>query len=353
MIFSADKNHNVKETKEVHYEFLNALYFNSRISIRQLAKKFKISQHTLSKNLKTFSSLYEFFYTLDLDTNALGFSEARILTIKFDKIPDIKLLKKRFNADFVVQNAYFGIGDFDLILHIICKNQTDYIKWLFRFRVEFNNYKPKVKVCTLNDFAEGFLPINNKLLSYSDKINLDEKKILAKLLENSRMKIGRMAKDVYMTQMKIVYILKKLQKNSIIKKFTYNIQNPDKRIFLFYTVVAMPNENHRSKLLVNFLENILYGEDQNQTTTDYSVVCDTSGHFDSIFFCNFKDGETLNKRGPPLLEKTWKEENPIIEKSILTELIKGKWPFNANSYSEWLKILEHEKSNPTKFTVYK
>ncbi len=98
-----------------------------------------------------------------------------------------------------------------------------------------------------------------------------------------------------------------------------------------------------------FLKTIINGEQKDEVTTDYSVICDTSGHFDAVYFCNFKDGTTFNERGPNSLKRIWESESPIVEQGILTELITGKWPFNTNNYIKWPIELEEIERRPIKF----
>lgn len=174
-----------------------------------------------------------------------------------------------------------------------------------------------------------------------------------RLTENSRVRLKELSKTTKLSQMKLIYTIKKLKKLGIIRQFTTCIQNPDKRIFLFYTIVNIPNEDHHRYALPKFLDIIINGEQEKEITTDYSIVCDTSGHFDSIYFCNFENGTALNERGPNLLKKLWTSEYPVIEQAILTELITGKWPFNANNYVRWRTVMKDLSKKPPKFEIYK
>lgn len=342
-----------KIEEHLPYDLLKRLYLDSRVSIKQLEKDFGISHHTISKYLKESENRYKLYYTLDIDTNLLGFSEARILGVKFERVPDLKLLQSVLSNDPFVQNAYLATGDFDLIMHVVGLNYIEYYRWEYKFRMGFSHYKPRLKVSTLNDMVEGFMPISSKLIPNSKGIDETEKKILIKLIENSRIKLKELSKTTKLSQMKLIYTIKKLKKLGIIRQFTTGIQDPDKRIFLFYSVVNTPNEDHHRKTLPKFLKNIIERGKKNEITTDYSVVCDTSGHFDAVYFCNFKDGTALDERGPNFLKKVWESELPVVEQGILTELITGKWPFNANNYTKWRVELEEIERKPIKFEIYK
>ena len=341
-----------KSIELVDSKILYELYLNSRVSINDLAKKFGVSHHTMGNRVRKLEERYGLCYTVEVNTELLGFSEPRVLEVRFEKVPELRLLKKVLGNDPFVQNAYLISGDFDLILHVVGLNYIEYSHWEFKFRMGFSNYKPRVKAATLNHMVEGFIPINSKLIHMSKEINSIEKKILIKLIENSRIRVKELSETLKLSQMKVLYAISKLEKRGIIVRFSTFIQNPDKRIFLVYSIAYIPNKEHHHKALPEFLNRIIKGEQENEITTDYSVVCDTSGHFDAIYFCNFKDGTTLNERGSAFLKRTWESESPVVEQGIMTELIAGKWPFNANNYTRWRIELEKIENNPIRFETY-
>lgn len=350
MTASNSERERIKE--KLPHELLRLLYLNSRMSVKQLSKELDISYHTVSKYLKLCEEKYSLHYTIDVNTHMLGFSEARLLGVKFERVPDIKLLKKHFENDPLVQNVYLGSGDFNLLIHVIGTEPIKYDVWQYKFRLEFCHYKPRVKECALSVFDEGFMPIRNKLIKESKNINESEKKILIELILNSRLRLKDLSKRTKLSQMRVIYKVKKLQALGIIKSFTVCVQNPDKRLFIFYGGAIIPNEFHHPTLLLKVLEKIINEEDIRNTTTDYSVVCDSTGHYDFVGFCNFKDGTACLERGPEYMKKVWESEYPIIDQCILTDLIIGKWPFNSNNYVEWQKAIEKEKSNPIKYKIY-
>lgn len=351
MTASKDERSNIEA--HLPHDMLKELYLNSRVSIKELERKFGISHHTLSKCLKECEEKYGLTYTLDIDTSRLGFSEPRIITVKFqESVPEIELLKKTLEKDPFVQNAYLAAGDFDLILHIVAFGQANYIGWLFGFRVKFSHYKPVVKVVTLDDVAEGFMPINSIAIKRSDVINESEKALLLKLTENSRKKVKHLAKETGLSQMKIIYLMKSLYDKKIIRKFTTCIQRPDKRIWMFFTISLMPSEDHKPQLQTRLINEIARGEDERGITTDYSVVYDTSGHFDSVLFCNFKSGIELEHRGPGLFDRLWKTESPKFEKAMLISIITGILPFNKNSYVEWTALVNKENTKIKKIEPF-
>ena len=54
-----------------------------------------------------------------------------------------------------------------------------------------------------------------------------------------------------------------------------------------------------------------------------------------------------------LFERVWKGENPISQKTILTQIIIGKWPVNTNGYVKWRVEMEFDEKNSVKFEIYK
>ncbi len=349
---TASKNERNNIEAHLPHDMLKELYLNSRVSIKELERKFSISHHTLSKCLGGCEEKYGLYYTLDIDATKLGFSEPRLITVKFEKVPDIALLKKVLGADPVVQDAYLSSGDFDLLLIVIGSDSINYENWEFIFRIGFSKYKPRVKTSTLNKFMEGFMPINSKLVKLSKEIDDGEKAILERLIKNSRIRIKDLSKETNMSESQVIHIINNLKRKGIVRKFTTCIQNPDHRILLFYSVVLFIGGDHHPELLLKFIDKIINGEQINHVTTNYSVVCDTSGAFDCIYFCNFNDGTALNDRGPMFLKKAWHAEEPVTEQCILTELIAGKWPFNTNSYVHWGTTLDEGNNKPKKFKVY-
>lgn len=174
---TASNSEREKIKEKLPHELLRLLYLNSRISVKQLSKELGISYHTTSKYLKLCKEKYDLHYTIDVNTHILGFSEARLIAVNFEKMPDIKLLKRYFENDSFVQNAYLGSGDFNLLIHVIGTDPIKYDYWQYKFRLEFCHYKPRVKQCTIGIMNEGFMPIRDKLIRESKNISDSEKDI--------------------------------------------------------------------------------------------------------------------------------------------------------------------------------
>ena len=144
-----------------------------------------------------------------------------------------------------------------------------------------------------------------------------------------------------MTQMRVIYIMKKLEERKIIKKYAALVQSPDKHLFISYASSHTFVKWH-DKLLLKFLEEMIK-EDLHEVTNDYCLMCNANGSHDIFFMCTFQNGEVAAKRGAEILRDLWKEEDSKVEKTILTSLLVGKWPFHLESYNQQLKDIEHRK----------
>ncbi|MGA3021081.1 MAG: winged helix-turn-helix transcriptional regulator [Candidatus Micrarchaeales archaeon] len=336
-----------KESKEyveteLPYRLFIEIYKNSRRSLKELGRSLHISYHTISKTLKRLEDKYNIVYALELDTNKLGFSEGRIITIKFEERPDLDYLKQRFQKDIFVQEAYLAEGDFDLLFYVVGLTSKDFMTWQWKLRSELRKYKPTLKISTVNSYTLGFFPIRNELLSISEVISNADKKILEVLNDNSRVKLKELVLKTKITQMRVIYALKKFKETGIIQRFAALTQKPDKRIFLAYGMYVSPGENH-PKLEFDFL-NELIKEDEHEITSDYSLILDAVGTYDSFYICSFENGEQLSRRGPDLQKNLLNEESPRIDRAVLTGILVGKWPFHLDDYDYYKMLVKKDRS---------
>lgn len=315
---------------ELPYKILMSIYDDSRASLRKLGDDMKISYQTVAATLSDLEKKYDIYYTLELDETKLGFSEGRIITVKFERQPEIKTLKEKLNKEIFIQNAYLTTGDFDLLLYVVGLTHKDFHIWQFNLRKNMSEYKPTFRFSTLDEFFIGFLPMRSDFLRESTVLSPVEKEILSLLNDNSRMRLKDIVKKTKVDQSKVIYVIKKLKQMGIIKRFTALTQNPNKRIIMAYNILITPGKDHE-KLSLNFSKELL-NENFKEITNDYSIMANTTGAFDGFEMCNFESGEKLAQRGPELVQKLWAQENPKIEKAILVGALVGKWPFHLERY---------------------
>ena len=200
---------------ELPYEILMSLYKNSRASLRELGRDLGISYHTINTTLKELEKKYKIEYTLEIDASRLGFTESRIITIKFGTMPDINYLKTRITKDIFIQNAYLAEGEFDLLLHIVGIGEKDFQSWQWSLRMDLSNYKPSFKFCTVSDWMVGFLPLREELIRQTSVLSKTEINVLVLLNLDSRIRIKEISKKLRLPPSRIVYIIKKLRNDYI------------------------------------------------------------------------------------------------------------------------------------------
>jgi DNA-binding Lrp family transcriptional regulator len=320
-----------------------ALYENSRVSFRELGRKLNISHNTIATVIKNCQEKYSLVYTLELSEQALGFSEGRLITIKFEKIPDIGLLKEKFQKDSFVQDAYLASGDFDLLLYVVGLTAQDFQSWQFNLRKNFHDYGPLLKTSTVSYHTVGFFPLRNEIIMESAVLNNTDKRILALLNGDSRMKLKELIKKGNTTQMRVIYTVKKLKEKGIIRRFSALTQNPEKKLFLAYGALLTPIKEH-SKLSLSLAAEYIK-ENLHEVTNECCLVVDANGAYDTFYICTFENGEMMAKRGPSLLKTLWAEENPKIESALLTGIIVGKWPFHLEEYRTYKEFVKAQTND--------
>jgi DNA-binding Lrp family transcriptional regulator len=322
--------------EELPYKILIGLYENSRSSMKKLGRELNISYHTVGATIKKLEKKYELNYTLELDETKLGFSEGRLVTIKFGKPPKSEYIREKLAKDIFVQAAYSAVGDFDILLYVVGLTNKDFQKWQFELRMKLSEYGPGFRSSTINEFTAGFFPLRNELIEKSPILSETEKRIIKILNENSRIKFSQLIKKSKTTQMRVVYTLQKLKANGTIKRFSTLTQNPDKRLFLAYTVSLIPNESHITLWKDWWAE--MMKEDKYEATNDYSIIADVNGSCDGFYISTFKDEQSMSARGAEMTSRVWESEKPTIEKAMLIGKIVGKWPFHRQGYPLEAKI---------------
>ena len=326
---------------ELPYELLKALYNNSRLSLRDLAKQHGVSHHVISYLLKRLERDYGIVYTLELDENKLGFANGKIVTIKFKNKPDIELIKERLLNDPFVQDLYLAEGDFDLIMYVSGITEEEFKVWQWHVRKYFNKYMPLLRTSTLTTKYVGFMPLRNKAIMNSPNLSEFEKKVVAILNENSREKISEIAKKVKVKDLdKIIYVIKKLKERGIIKKFTTITTKAGKGIIQVHGAINNPSDNHHN-YVINFYNEVVK-EEKHQLASDYILIADTLGYFDGFYIASFGRGEDAEKRGAEMYRKIFADEILLLEKAIITDTLAGYLPLHIDSFEIWRKELKLE-----------
>ena len=322
--------------EELPYRILEQLYKNSRSSLRETGKTLGISYHVVQATLKKLEAKYKIRYTLELDEAKLGFAEGRIITIKFGVKPDIDFIKSLLQKDVFVQEAYLTEGDFDLLLYAVGLSQLDFQAWQWNLRITLSPFKPLLKSASVTHRVVGFLPLGNALLKESGVLSSTEKSILVLLNENARIKLNELARRAKVSPNRVIYIIKKLLRLGIIKRFSALSQASDKKLIVAFGTVHTPTASH-SRLVFKFGEELLK-ENFHESSNDYCLILEPHGHYDAFVICTFDNGEALLRRGSGLLMNMFAEEDIKIEKAIITDVLVGMLPLHLEGYDFYRKI---------------
>ena len=331
---SKEKQEYIKN--ELKYKLLRELYKNSRLSLRELAKASGVSHHVVKSILEKLEEEYKIVYTLELDEEKLGFAKGKLVTIKFGIKPELEEIKSMLLNDPFVQDLYLAEGDFDLLIYVAGLNEEEFKIWQWNTRMKLGKYKPLFRSSTISKTVVGFMPLKNKAISIAPNLTEFEKKVLMILNENSRTKLSEIAAKTKTKDIgKIIYVIRKMRSLGIIKRFTALTQKPGKTVISAYGGILSPLENHKEYSYRFFTE--ATNEKQGQIVSDYNYVADTVGYFDAFRICAFEKGEELAQRGPEMFRKIFADEQPIIEKAMLTDVLLGLWPFHLDDFEEWKK----------------
>ena len=316
--------------KELPYKLLMCIYENSRASLKELGRKAGITYHVVASTLEKLEKEYNIKYTLHLDEEKMGFSGSRIITIKFGNPPNIDYLKALLQKDSFVQNAYLATGDVDLLLHVVGLNEQDYGVWQYKLRMDMADYKPAMSSAVVYSNLVGFFPLRNELVEKCDVLSDVEKRVLKLLNENSRMRLSEIIKKAKVSQMRVIYSIKKMKEMGIIKRFTALSQNPQKRLIVMYAHSQTFNDKHIATRRRYWEE--MMTEDFHEGVNEYVFAADVVGSYDGVYICVFENGETMLKNGSERIRRLSEFGEPIIRSAMLTDLLTGKWPFHLEEY---------------------
>jgi DNA-binding Lrp family transcriptional regulator len=325
----------------LRYKVANELYENSRISVRKLALKLKADYYAISKIIIELEQKNRLFYTLALNVEKLGFQE-KIIAIKFDKMPDISVLKSEFKDDIFIQNAFLAKGDFDVMLHVVGLAARPYVAWQWTLRGLLGDYKPRFYTSDINDYVLGFFPLSNEIIDASNAISKKEKAVLKVLNRNSRSRLKDIASQAGLSQMQVITTMRNLNERNIIRKYTMLVQSPEKNMITATFRQITPTIKHQTHLAT--IIKGLMDEDFNQITSDYAILANLIGSQDTFYLCNFKDDDERTRRGPALWSRVCKDEEIEVYEAVLTSIITGVWPIHPDSYDYYSKMTKSPKN---------
>lgn len=213
-------------------KILYYLYDNPSMPVTVLAKKVRaaksVAAYRLAK-LKEGGILYRTRYIFDL--NSLGFMPLKNLFLQFTGISqkEFKEILVFLGSHVLVESVSSTLGNYDLIVSLLCKNQIEF----FFFLEEFNNKygvfcRSKVFFDTI--YSEAFmskifmknLQIKKKIIhdfnKFKKKVDLDDTdiKIIRMLRKDARISYRNIAKIIHATPEAARYRIKKISRSDIV-----------------------------------------------------------------------------------------------------------------------------------------
>lgn len=331
------------------YRILREMYLNSRVSALRLSKKLHSNYYTVSKTLKELERANGLAYTLELDVRELGFLGIRVLAIKFEKAPDLKLLRKELQDDVFIQGAYLTKGDFDLLIYAMAMDERQYIIWEWTLRSVLGRYEPQIFECTADKPVVGFFPLSTRTLRLAPDLKSGERDVISALNDNSRMRINELADMTGISQVQVPRIMRRLMKKGTIVGYRALVQKPEKKLTMAYFLRYRPGPRHRE--YQRAMTRKLAEESAEQTTSDYGIMCDTYGHEDSFFVCSFRDMDAYSRRGPSLWKDACRDERVAAKEAVITDVVMGKLPLHAGGYDSYIRFGKEIVTSPGEYAA--
>jgi len=214
---------------------LTELDFNARISASSLAKKVGLTKAAVINRVKRLEEKKIITnYSLVIDTSRLGYVNY-IASVKFKNTSKQKreeILSYAMNYP-KVWGLLESVGFFDLTMAFAARGNHDFFKIWKEFIKpikKFLDVKRIVEIFDYSQYPKSYIlgEKNNKeiiLFDTSDKFSIDnEDKLILKILsENSRQTITDIAKKTNLSSKKVLYRIKKLERQGVIKGYRTEI----------------------------------------------------------------------------------------------------------------------------------
>ncbi len=344
------------EADPIDKKLLTILSMNARATLTFLGKPLGLKPSATYYRVKQLEKAYGLQYTIDINTEKLGFLDY-IAFVKFEEeMPSIEEIRDTLSGFPEVQLALSTTGDYDLIIYFVSSSNDNAANFLYRVRTTdvLGTYKSKWFVSTFY-ISYGFAPLRDEFF------DLLKAKVWVRSKENPRPGAGEITQREFDVLRELnksgtveftdidsrysydkgssQYTYHKLKERGIIRRPTMTMQ----RLPIKYSAALMAdmlNGSEFSKSRPQLLLDII--EEFDSLTNKYCMVGDV-GMPDGILFLFpvFGDGDVSK------IYEEIKEHVKGIKLNALTVTgaIVGKLGFRRfdNAYSRQLNtlIVEH------------
>lgn len=278
--------------KKIIYE----LDLNTRISSKQIAKKYRVSKETINfriKRIKEKGYIKSFVTTLNLPLMGMFFYK---IYFKFSTIsPEILKQITEYLVNYKRTAQILSMeGNIDIQFFMLAKNVNDLNEFIEPFYKKFGKYieKKLVHIVTavyrfnirfLYDGGEEKTILHNKPPVTPNLDSIDYK-IIKEISSNSRTSFIEIAKKLKTSSQFVQYRVKRLVEKNIITSFTLSI-NYEKLNLEFYHILFRVNDYSVIKKIMEFFKN--------KKKTIYAS--ETIGEYDCSVELLVKDDKELRK----------------------------------------------------------
>ncbi len=198
---------------------------DSRRSVSEMSRELGVSRHTVVEKIRQAEKEFGLRYTLELDEEALGLNNPRLILVRFERTPDPDEVAAVLGKSHIPQAVAAVDGKSDLLIYANAESTSEYVYWDKTTQVLLSKYGVLWQPSDLAFRHIGFFPLRSELLQRLD-IPKKYKDILLLLNENSRMTFMEMSRRLGVRFDTVTYNFGKLMKMGYIRRFTTVMRSP-------------------------------------------------------------------------------------------------------------------------------
>lgn len=327
-------------TKEVDLKLLTALSMNSRASVSMLAKLSGLNQQVAYHKVKMMEDMFGIRYLPEIDVEKFGYLQF-LVTVKFLKeIPTADELKKAIENEPRIQFVVITKGSFDLVMHMLAKNNAEADNTLIILRRNLSGYDSIWSAIPIYE-TYGFIPIRCEfidLLNTEGKLLLREKAVLNELNKDGKIDFTEIDKRYGFDPGRAQYSFHKLKADGKIRRMTISMEKmPLRYIGLIFIEIINRSvfDENRTKLLSDITS------EAGTLTNEYLAVYDMinpEGGMLCVPVMNYNDLDSCIERISNL------QLGVRLSTLVFTNVLIGNLCYRKfdNAYSSQQKILEEQ-----------
>src|SRR5208337_4439382 len=108
---------------------LRMLAYDSRASVSEISRELGVARHTVVEKIRQAEEEFGLKYTLELDEEALGLNNPRLILARFERKPDLAELARIFGRSHIPQAVAAVDGKDDLLIYANAESTSEYVYW--------------------------------------------------------------------------------------------------------------------------------------------------------------------------------------------------------------------------------